>query len=539
MSDVPPDDARSARVPTWRDRYDAARARGVPLDPKSEPVEGVNAYPTAYAADHLLVTAEGDALDALLDELEAAAGEFGWGTRLQNLDGSELAREDAKARCARWRERLDLPTIHRVGIVRNPRDDRDDQPVPPVDAWRLLQRARARRGDGRSKELQGVSLDHVLSLDPVNGRTNPFNGRTNPVNGRTNPVNGRTNGTESYGLVGSGGRQVVNYVGAAPQAKRRPVAGKGRAPVVAVLDTGCGAHDWLDDVVTTYPEFEGRTIGVAEKATDSEVTGDVAGPYDGELDEAAGHGTFIAGIIHQLCPDARILSVRVADSQGNLLEGEFMYAVRVLVQRMATPAPERANEIDVINLSLSYYHETPEDELFDLTLHDLLVAARRQGCAIVCSAGNDATDRPTFPAALWEWPNAEFTIEDPDDAAPLVSVGALNPNGSAALFSNIGDWVRTWAPGASILSTLPPFNGGGQADTRDDRGGRRRETIDPDDFTGGFGVWSGTSFAAPYVAGLLAETVAEGLAEGALDTDEKRVGALRKATDAIVAALAG
>ena len=31
-----------------------------------------------------------------------------------------------------------------------------------------------------------------------------------------------------------------------------------------------------------------------------------------------------------------------------------------------------------------------------------------------------------------------------------------------------------------------------------------RESIDPDDFSGGFGVWSGTSFAAPVLAGQLA-----------------------------------
>jgi hypothetical protein len=31
-----------------------------------------------------------------------------------------------------------------------------------------------------------------------------------------------------------------------------------------------------------------------------------------------------------------------------------------------------------------------------------------------------------------------------------------------------------------------------------------RESIDPDDFTGGFALWSGTSFAAPTMAGRIA-----------------------------------
>jgi subtilisin family serine protease len=34
--------------------------------------------------------------------------------------------------------------------------------------------------------------------------------------------------------------------------------------------------------------------------------------------------------------------------------------------------------------------------------------------------------------------------------------------------------------------------------------GHERAAIDPDDFTGGFAVWSGTSFAAPVLAGRLA-----------------------------------
>ena len=61
----------------------------------------------------------------------------------------------------------------------------------------------------------------------------------------------------------------------------------------------------------------------------------MSGQFDGELDESAGHGTFIAGIIRQVCPDADIVAVRVADSQGTLLEGDFMFAVRSLVKWMA------------------------------------------------------------------------------------------------------------------------------------------------------------------------------------------------------------
>ena len=64
--------------------------------------------------------------------------------------------------------------------------------------------------------------------------------------------------------------------------------------------------------------------------------------------------------------------------------------------------------------------------------------------------------------------------------------------------------MRTYAAGAAVVSTLPEFEGGLQASARDDRHDRMRLTIAPEQFRGGFAVWSGTSFAAPLFAGRVA-----------------------------------
>jgi subtilisin family serine protease len=98
----------------------------------------------------------------------------------------------------------------------------------------------------------------------------------------------------------------------------------------------------------------------------------------------------------------------------------------------------------------------------------------------------------------------------PAGQVPVISVGALNPNGTKAMFSNDGPWVTAWAVGASVLSTYPtdvdasrtpelrmPVNRKPPGDLQPGR-----EALDPNDYSGGFALWSGTSFAAPYGAAL-------------------------------------
>jgi subtilisin family serine protease len=290
--------------------------------------------------------------------------------------------------------------------------------------------------------------------------------------------------------------------------------------VVAVLDTPIGEHPWLDKTfvrhdVTVLGEpvgHEPSTLAAAE----IEATGMTEGLV-GELGQDSGHGTFIAGLVRQACAEALVLDVPLFGNDGvvaesDLLRGLQLLALRQVLARRGALPDELGDPVDVVVMSLGYYHEQPEDSAFDALLHGPVALLGRLGVAVVVSAGNDATERPLYPAAFAPYPGGPA-----DDAStvPVTAVGALNPDSTVALFSNDGPWVRFHRPGASLVSTMPTTYDASLEPSNAVVNGRGewRTGLDPDDFSSGFGVWSGTSFAAPVFAGQLAAALAQVLAK--------------------------
>ena len=173
-----------------------------------------------------------------------------------------------------------------------------------------------------------------------------------------------------------------------------------------------------------------------------------------------GHGTHVAGTIGAVGNngvgvagvswDVRIMALKFLDSSGS---GYTSDAVRALNYAVA-------NGARVVNASFG-------GGGYDQAMATAIANARNKGVIVVAAAGNDGTDNdanPVYPA--------NYRGDN------LVSVTATDRNDRLADFSNYGrTTVNIAAPGAGIYSTLP---------------------------NGRYGSYSGTSMAAPHVAGALA-----------------------------------
>jgi hypothetical protein len=423
-----------------------------------------------------------------------------------------------------------------------------------VDAWTALQRLRAATvGENQVADeapaapdqpildkvtIDRIGLEHLLVGSAINGSPIGATGG-GLAGGSGGSAGGGPSITDSYLFNGGDARYPVALFLDPPA--RRPDAEcadrYGRRPVIAVLDTGVRAHPWLDVAANPAGGYtmdpagfvaiddaiqaairndsqQAATSGdrprqVIKDAWDAPITDN---PLIGELTSASGHGTFIAGIVRQVAPDARVLAVRIMHTDDVLYESDIICALSNLAKRIAVAEPgDLAAEVDVISLSFGYFSESRRDGAVTSGLWQAIEILLSLGVVVVAAAGNYASRRPFYPAAFAREPV-------PADQVPVLSVGALNPNGTKAIFSNDGRWVVAWALGASVISTYPTDVDASRTPDLRVPGNRLppaavppgREALDPNDFSGGFADWSGTSFAAPYGAALIARSLLEG-----------------------------
>lgn len=213
---------------------------------------------------------------------------------------------------------------------------------------------------------------------------------------------------------------------------------------------------------------------------------------DGLLDPVAGHGTFIAGLISRLAPAAEVRVMRVLSPFGLGDDDDIASRIDALADQGEEffefpgldpdPEPPSSGTFGVPMILAMSFGGYTEDNKPPLAMAQAVARFIKRGGVAVASAGNDATCRMSFPAAL---PN-------------VIGVAALSAEGAAS-FTNYGNWVRACAPGQDVVSRF--FRQPDPAETA-----FNAATIPEFD---GWASWSGTSFSAPIVAGVLARAVCQ------------------------------
>lgn len=172
-------------------------------------------------------------------------------------------------------------------------------------------------------------------------------------------------------------------------------------------------------------------------------------------DDQHGHGTHVSGTIAAknnligvigVAAGATIVAVRVLDRRGSGTTSGVIAGVDYVA--------EIAASADVANMSLGGGVST--------TLDNAVITAAAS-CRFILAAGNESDDAENHSPARADGNN-------------IYTISAMDVNDNWAYFSNYGSHVDYCAPGVSILSTYK---------------------------NGGYATMSGTSMAAPHIAGVL------------------------------------
>jgi len=159
---------------------------------------------------------------------------------------------------------------------------------------------------------------------------------------------------------------------------------------------------------------------------------------------AFGHGTMVAGLIHYVAPNAKLMPVKAFGGNGTA-------SLSAIVNGIYWAVDHGAN---VINMSFDAPTDSQE-------LVKAINYANSKRVILVAAAGNDGRDVQVYPASDKQ----------------VLGVGATNNTYVRSFFSNYGDVVDLAAPGEGLITSYP---------------GKHYAAV------------SGTSFSAPLVAGAAA-----------------------------------
>ncbi len=253
----------------------------------------------------------------------------------------------------------------------------------------------------------------------------------------------------------------LRRIGGSANGINQTLANKGAGVGVAVLDTG---------IDLAHPDLAGVVDG----------TSCVKGAKSANDDH--GHGTHVAGTIAArdnsigvvgVAPAATLYAVKVLDATGSGTFSSLICGVDWVTAN--------AGRVRVANLSLSAAGAATPSHADctngnDDALHTAICHSVRAGVTYVAAAGNSAADATGFVPAAYEEVITVSALADYNGAPGGGAQATCYPgtDDAFAAFSNYGAPVDLAAPGVCILSTSSH---------------------------GGYATRSGTSMAAPHVAG--------------------------------------